>query len=310
MTVPLVILAVLSIVGRLLRRAPARLARLRRAGSTSGRGARARRVRLRRSRRSGASARSGPSRSAAGCTRRYRERDPIRSLGPLYTLLERKYYLDDIYMRGIVRPIQYTLSAAVNWTNTYDPRRDRQRRRVADAQARRSATDAIDRERRSTARSTASRSEPAGPAACSATSSRATCSATPRVLFARRGRSWPSSSRESDDGKERAMSWFDDWAITLAMFMPAVGALVVALVPERARPDHPGAGHLFTGGPAGDRHRSCCSGSTSVPGAFGAASRDALQFEVDASWIDGDRRPLPRRHRRDQPAAVRADASC
>jgi NADH-quinone oxidoreductase subunit L len=45
------------------------------------------------------------------------EREPMRELGPVYTLLERKYYLDDIYMKGIVRPIQYQLAAAVNWFN-------------------------------------------------------------------------------------------------------------------------------------------------------------------------------------------------
>jgi NADH-quinone oxidoreductase subunit L len=50
---------------------------------------------------------------------RYRERDPVRALGPIYTFIERKYFLDDIYMRGIVRPIQYKLSAFANWTNTY-----------------------------------------------------------------------------------------------------------------------------------------------------------------------------------------------
>jgi NADH-quinone oxidoreductase subunit L len=49
--------------------------------------------------------------------RRYRRRDPLVRLGPLYTLLERKYYLDDIYLRGIVRPIQYPIARAVNWTN-------------------------------------------------------------------------------------------------------------------------------------------------------------------------------------------------
>jgi NADH-quinone oxidoreductase subunit L len=51
--------------------------------------------------------------------RRYRERDPLRSLGWAYTFLERKYYLDDLYLRGIVRPIQYGVAAAVNWTNRY-----------------------------------------------------------------------------------------------------------------------------------------------------------------------------------------------
>jgi NADH-quinone oxidoreductase subunit L len=49
--------------------------------------------------------------------RRHRVRDPLRRLGPLYTFLERKYYLDDIYMKGIVRPIQYPLARAVNWSN-------------------------------------------------------------------------------------------------------------------------------------------------------------------------------------------------
>jgi NADH-quinone oxidoreductase subunit L len=48
---------------------------------------------------------------------RWRDRDPLRRLGPAYTLLERKYYLDDLYLRGVVRPIQYRLSAAVYWTN-------------------------------------------------------------------------------------------------------------------------------------------------------------------------------------------------
>ena len=49
----------------------------------------------------------------------YREPDPMRRMGSLSTLLERKFYLDDIYLGGVVRPIQYRLSAAANWTNTY-----------------------------------------------------------------------------------------------------------------------------------------------------------------------------------------------
>jgi NADH-quinone oxidoreductase subunit L len=48
---------------------------------------------------------------------RWAERDPLRRLGPVYTLLERKYFLDDIYLGGIVRPIQYRVSAFANWTN-------------------------------------------------------------------------------------------------------------------------------------------------------------------------------------------------
>jgi NADH-quinone oxidoreductase subunit L len=50
---------------------------------------------------------------------KYRERDPIQALGPFYNVLEHKYYLDDFYLKGIVRPIQYRISAGVNWFNTY-----------------------------------------------------------------------------------------------------------------------------------------------------------------------------------------------
>jgi len=45
---------------------------------------------------------------------RPRARDPMLSMGPLTTLLQHKYYMDDLYTKGIVRPIQYSVSAAVN----------------------------------------------------------------------------------------------------------------------------------------------------------------------------------------------------
>ncbi|TMK83723.1 MAG: NADH-quinone oxidoreductase subunit L, partial [Actinobacteria bacterium] len=50
---------------------------------------------------------------------RWREHDPLRSLGPAYVVLERKYFLDDLYLGGVVRPIQYRLSAATDWSNRY-----------------------------------------------------------------------------------------------------------------------------------------------------------------------------------------------
>jgi NADH-quinone oxidoreductase subunit L len=49
----------------------------------------------------------------------YRERDPVLQLGGFSTLLVNKYYLDDLYLKGIVRPIQYTMSGFVNWTNQH-----------------------------------------------------------------------------------------------------------------------------------------------------------------------------------------------
>jgi NADH-quinone oxidoreductase subunit L len=47
----------------------------------------------------------------------YRERDPIRSLGPAYTVLTNKYYLDDLYWKGIVRPVRDDVSAGVYWND-------------------------------------------------------------------------------------------------------------------------------------------------------------------------------------------------
>jgi NADH-quinone oxidoreductase subunit L len=49
-----------------------------------------------------------------GLYRRWREPDPLRRMGPAYTFIENKYYLDDIYEKGIVRTIQYPLAAEVN----------------------------------------------------------------------------------------------------------------------------------------------------------------------------------------------------
>ena len=51
--------------------------------------------------------------------RSYRTPDPITKLGGLYGVLERKYYLDDIYFGGVVRPIRDTWSAGVYWFNQH-----------------------------------------------------------------------------------------------------------------------------------------------------------------------------------------------
>jgi NADH-quinone oxidoreductase subunit L len=47
--------------------------------------------------------------------RRYREPDPLRRLGRAYTLVSNKYYLDDIYWKGVVRPIRDDASGGVYW---------------------------------------------------------------------------------------------------------------------------------------------------------------------------------------------------
>ncbi|HET9480386.1 MAG TPA: hypothetical protein VFP98_01390, partial [Candidatus Polarisedimenticolia bacterium] len=50
---------------------------------------------------------------------RERERDPVLQLGPVTTLLQNRYYMDDFYLRGIVLPVRDRLSAAVYWTNQH-----------------------------------------------------------------------------------------------------------------------------------------------------------------------------------------------
>jgi NADH-quinone oxidoreductase subunit L len=49
--------------------------------------------------------------------RTWRAEDPLVALGSAYTLLARKYYLDDIYWKGIIRPIRDEVAAFANWTN-------------------------------------------------------------------------------------------------------------------------------------------------------------------------------------------------
>ena len=45
---------------------------------------------------------------------RWRAPEPLLALGPAYTFIERKYLLDDIYLHGVVRPIQYPLARDVD----------------------------------------------------------------------------------------------------------------------------------------------------------------------------------------------------
>ena len=35
----------------------------------------------------------------------------------VYRFIENRYYLDDFYLKGIVRPVQYPISRAAYWTN-------------------------------------------------------------------------------------------------------------------------------------------------------------------------------------------------
>ena len=77
-----------------------------------------------------------------------------------------------------------------------------------------------------------------------------------------------------------------DWAITLAVFLPTVGALVVALVPKEKDRTIRALGIVFTGAALVVGLGILMGFDYNAPGAFGAANaRDALQYSVDASWI-------------------------
>ena len=49
-----------------------------------------------------------------------KERDPLVGvLGPMWNVLQHRYYVDAFYMRAIIYPIRDRLSAGVDWTNRY-----------------------------------------------------------------------------------------------------------------------------------------------------------------------------------------------
>ena len=50
--------------------------------------------------------------------RERKERDPLQApMGPMWNVLQHRYYIDAFYMRAIVYPVRDTLSNAVNWFN-------------------------------------------------------------------------------------------------------------------------------------------------------------------------------------------------
>ena len=79
----------------------------------------------------------------------------------------------------------------------------------------------------------------------------------------------------------------NDWAITLAVFLPAVGAIVVALVPKDRDRTVRALGIVFTAIPLLIGIGILFGFEYGAAGAFGgvAEAREALQYSVDVSWI-------------------------
>ncbi|HEX2030580.1 MAG TPA: NADH-quinone oxidoreductase subunit M [Actinomycetota bacterium] len=79
---------------------------------------------------------------------------------------------------------------------------------------------------------------------------------------------------------------FETWALSLAVFLPTVGTIVIALVPRERDRLIRLLGILFTGAALLVGIVVLFGFDFSAPGAFGAAQgASALQYRVDVSWI-------------------------
>jgi NADH-quinone oxidoreductase subunit M len=82
------------------------------------------------------------------------------------------------------------------------------------------------------------------------------------------------------------MDWFDTWALSLGVFLPTVGALVVAVVPQSRDRAVRVLGIVFTALPLIVGIAMLFRFDFGAAGAFGAVQAgDVLQFRVDVSWI-------------------------
>ena len=79
---------------------------------------------------------------------------------------------------------------------------------------------------------------------------------------------------------------FEDWAVSLAVFIPLVGALVIALVPRDRDRLVRALGIVFTAIPLAIGIGILVGFDFGAPGAFGAADAgNALQYSVNIPWI-------------------------
>ncbi len=80
------------------------------------------------------------------------------------------------------------------------------------------------------------------------------------------------------------MTWFDEWSISLAVFLPVVGAVAVAMVPKERDRVVRAMFLLFTAAPLLVATIIAFKFDYGAGGAFGRGS--GLQFEANVSWIE------------------------
>src|SRR2546430_7701457 len=100
------------------------------------------------------------------------------------------------------------------------------------------------------------------------------CSATP-CCCSSAWPSWPSPSPGSDEGAR--MTGWEKSAITLAVFLPTLGAVVIAFLPKDRDRLIRGMGILFTG--------AALVVAIAMLFGFDYGAHQGLQFELNASWI-------------------------
>jgi NADH-quinone oxidoreductase subunit M len=82
------------------------------------------------------------------------------------------------------------------------------------------------------------------------------------------------------------MEWFESWAITLAVFLPTLGAVVVTVIPRGRDRLIRALGMVFTAAALVVGILMLFGYDFSAPGAFGdGGAAGALQYEVNLSWI-------------------------
>ena len=93
------------------------------------------------------------------------------------------------------------------------------------------------------------------------------------------------------------MNWFQEWALTLAIFLPAVGLAIILLLPKAEETAAKVVALAHDARHARRRHRRSSPSSTTT-------TSGRLQFVANEPWIDVIKAALPPRDRRHLAAAA------
>ena len=150
------------------------------------------------------------------------------------TFLVNKYYLDALYENVIVASIKGPIAARRVLGQPARDRRGRQRRRPGCAWPSGSSPTTSSTRRASTARSTKSAAITGESGGLLRYLQSGRVQRYALLLFAAVGLAEPlPATRQSPDPRGIVpMDWFDNWALTLAVFIPIVGMVIVLLIPK------------------------------------------------------------------------------